>query len=81
MQAQQAYDIVVKYLSEEFEIPRERITPEARLGEDLELDSIDALDLASQMQSELGVAVNREELKAIRTVQDVVDYIVHNLPN
>lgn len=70
--------IIIDYLSSEFEIPMEKIKPEANLFEDLEMDSIDALDLASRMQSELKVAPNRKELQKIRTVQDVIDYIIRN---
>lgn len=70
--------IITDYLSSEFEIPAEKIKPEANLFEDLEMDSIDALDLASRMQSDLKVAPNRKQLQKIRTVQDVIDYIIRN---
>lgn len=78
MQPPEILDIITDYLVDEFELPREKVTPEANLFIDLEMDSIDALDLASKMQSELNVAPNRKELKNIRTVQDVVDYILRN---
>jgi len=43
------------------------------------MDSIDALDWFAAMQSEIGLPIIEKELKMIRTVQDVVDYVVRNL--
>ena len=78
MHQEEVLEFVIKHLSREFEIPLDRINLQSNLFEDLELDSIDALDLASRMQLELNVAPNRQELREIRTVQDVVDYILRN---
>ena len=70
---------VSEYLIKQFEIPPEKIRPEARLFKDLGMDSIDALDWFAAMQSEIGLPIIEKELKLIRTVQDVVDYLVRNL--
>ena len=51
-----------------FEIDPEDIKPEARLYEDLELDSIDAVDMIVHLQKKTS-----KKFKAVRTVQDVVD--------
>jgi acyl carrier protein len=71
---------VKKYLIEDFEIAEEKISPEANLFEDLELDSIDALDMIAILESEIEMGVNEEELKRILTVKDIVNYIIKNLP-
>ena len=60
-------------LEEMFEIPRDKITPSARLYEDLDLDSIDAVDLVVKLQEHTGKRVKPDAFKAVRTVQDVVD--------
>lgn len=70
---------VSEYLVKQFEIPPEKIRPEAHLFRDLGMDSIDALDWFAAMQSEIGLPIIEKELKMIRTVQDVVDYLVRNL--
>ncbi len=75
-----AYELVVEYLTKQFSVPRERITPDARLFEELELDSIDALDMLALLDRKLKIAVNEAEAMKIRTVGDVVDYMVANLP-
>ena len=79
MREDEVYERVRQYLIREFEISRERIAPEANLFEDLELDSIDALDWFAKMESEIDLPIVEKELKEIRTVQDVVDYVLRNL--
>lgn len=63
------------YLSELFEVPAEKITPEARLVEDLDLDSIDAIDLIIKLQEVTGKKFKAQEFRSVRTVQDVVDKV------
>jgi acyl carrier protein len=59
-------------LAEAFEINPERVTPEASLFEELELDSIDAVDLAIKLQEMTGKRIKPEDFKTVRTVGDVV---------
>lgn len=63
------------YLSDMFEIARERVTPEAKLFEDLDLDSIDAVDLVVKLQELTGRRIKPEAFKAVRTVGDVIDCV------
>ncbi len=58
-----------------FEIAPEDIHPEARLYEDLELDSIDAVDMVVHLQKRTGRKIKPEIFRAVRTVQDVVDAV------
>jgi acyl carrier protein len=66
-------------LTEEFEIDAEIVTPEARLYEDLELDSIDAVDLLVRMKEFIPGKVNPEMFKKARTVQDLVEIFYQEL--
>ncbi|MDA8230030.1 MAG: acyl carrier protein [Magnetospirillum sp.] len=66
------------YLQEMFEIPAERIAPDAKLFEDLDLDSIDAVDLVVKLQELTGKKIKPDQFKTVRTVGDVVDR-VHDL--
>jgi len=79
MREDEVFKRVSEYLTTQFEIPPEKISPEARLFKDLGMDSIDALDWFAAMQSEIGLPIIENELKMIRTVQDVVDYVIRNL--
>ncbi len=59
-------------LSELFEIEPERITPEANLYTDLEIDSIDAIDLIDHVRRQTGRKLDASDFRSVRTVEDVV---------
>lgn len=60
-------------LEELFEIKPEQVVPHAMLYEDLDLDSIDAIDLIVRIQAMTEQRINPEEFKTVRTVNDVLD--------
>jgi len=62
-------------LSDEFKIDKNAITPEAKLFDDLELDSIDAVDLLVKMKDFIPGKIEPEMFKKAVTVQDVVDLL------
>lgn len=59
-------------LRDTFEIDPARVGPDTHLFTDLELDSIDAVDLAIQVQDMTGMRIKPEDFKNVRTVSDVV---------
>lgn len=73
--------LLSKYLQDLFEIPAESIVPEARLFEDLDLDSIDAVDLIVKLQEYTGRRISPKEFKSVRTISDVVDRIYLQVNN
>ena len=79
-----SYDEIFKTISEmlvsDFEIKPEQIKPEVKLFEDLDLDSIDAVDLIVRLQKIIKRKVNAEDFKQIRTLDDVVK-VVERLVN
>lgn len=58
-----------------FEIPPDRVTADARLYEDLEIDSIDAVDLIDQVRRYTGKKLSAEDFRSVRTVGDLVDVV------
>ena len=64
------------YLVEMFEVPPEKITRDARLFEDLDLDSIDAVDLIVRLQELTGRKFKPEEFKSVRTVGDLIGRVL-----
>ena len=73
MTKDQLFTRCVEILHETFDIPTEKIKPESRLYEELDIDSIDAVDLIVRMKPMVGKRLQPEAFKAVRTVQDVVD--------
>ena len=62
-----------RILTEQFELDRQAITPEAHLYQDLDIDSIDAVDLMVELKELTGRKLDPETFKQVRTVGDVVD--------
>ncbi|MCI1740152.1 MULTISPECIES: acyl carrier protein [unclassified Pseudomonas] len=62
-------------LVELFELEPGRITLEANLYQDLEIDSIDAVDLIDHIKRQTGKKIAAEEFKTVRTVNDVVEAV------
>ena len=70
------FAILKGILVDEFEVVPENVVLNADLFDDLELDSVDAVDLAVRLQQHTGKKVSPAEFKQIRTVGDVVNAIV-----
>ena len=78
MTKNELFDRIVTILHDSFEIEPARITPDARLYDDLDIDSIDAVDLIVQLKPMIGSNLRPEAFKSVRTVGDVVE-VVHSM--
>ena len=72
---EQILAMLTTILVDEFEIDAEAITPEANLYEELDLDSIDAVDLVIKLQQLTGKKIQPDEFKSVRTINDVINAI------
>ncbi len=75
MTKDELFERIATILHESFEIERARLVPEARLYDDLDIDSIDAVDLIVQLKPLLGRNLQPNDFKSVRTVQDIVDVL------
>jgi len=63
--------------ADSFEIPREKLTPEAQIFGDLGLDSLDVVDLVAAIQKKFNVQVRDDErIRSIRSMQDLYYYLI-----
>ena len=62
-------------LAKEFDIEPDAISPDARLAEDLDIDSIDAIDMIVRLKEITGKKVPPERFKEVRTVGDIVEVL------
>lgn len=69
------YALLRDALVELFELDAEDINMDSNLYEDLEIDSIDAIDLIDHLKQQTGKKIAAEQFKTVRTVGDVVDAI------
>ncbi len=72
---EEIYDGLCDALVELFELERERIAPDTDLYTDLEIDSIDAIDLIDHIKRQTGRKLAAEDFRSVRTVQDVVEAV------
>ena len=70
MEKQEIFEKIKVALVEDFDIDEAKLVPEAKLYEDLELDSIDAVDLIVKLKSFLPRNIDPEVFKAVRTLQE-----------
>lgn len=66
-------------MAELFELEPSAIRLESHLIDDLDLDSIDAIDMAARLQQMTGRRVPEDALKSIRTIADVVELVHEQL--
>jgi len=66
---------VRKIVSEQLDIPEEKITPEARFIEDLGADSLDLVELMMALDEAFDAEIPDEEAEKIRTVQDAINFL------
>ena len=68
-------------LSDLFEVDPEAISESSLLYEDLDIDSIDAVDLIVELKSFTGLVIDPEDFKSVKTIEDVVNVVCKLLEN
>jgi acyl carrier protein len=73
MERNELYDQLRNILIDQFELDEASISPDANLYDELELDSIDAVDLLVQLKNITGKKISPDDFKDVRTINDVID--------
>ena len=76
MTEQEIYNVLADALENLFEIEPERIKAEAHLVDDLEIDSIDAIDLIDHIKRQTGYKLQADDFRTVRTVNDVIQAVL-----
>lgn len=66
---------VKNFLVEELEIDEEKISPEAKLKDDLGIDSLDFVDIVVIVERNFGFKIKPEEMAGVETLKQFCDYI------
>lgn len=69
------YRKVTEVLEDLFEIDPQRVALESNLYTDLDIDSIDAVDLVVELKNITGKKIKPDDFKSVRTVEDVVEAV------
>jgi acyl carrier protein len=75
MTRDEIFALIVDGLHTTFQIDPAKITIDANLYSDLDIDSIDAVDLAVKLQRATGTRITPDVFKAVHTVRDLVDAV------
>ncbi|MBO7542232.1 MAG: acyl carrier protein [Bacteroidales bacterium] len=79
MTREEIIEIVNTFLVEEIEIEKDAIKDDARLIEDLGIDSLDFVDIVVIVEQHFGFKIKPEEMKEVRTLSQFYDYIESKL--
>ena len=79
MSKDEIFEILKKALVELFEIDESKVVPEAKIYEDLQIDSIDAIDLVDYVKKNTGYKLMPDDFKNIQTLGDIVDAVAAKL--
>ena len=69
------HDQIKEILKDTKDIDESKITLDAKLKEDLELDSLDSVELIMSAEEEFGIEIPDEDVMNFKTVNDIVNYI------
>lgn len=78
MDTDNLYGQLKAILIDQFELDESSISPDADLYDELELDSIDAVDLLVQLKNITGKKISPDEFKDVRTINDVIGALTNS---
>ncbi len=79
MQKEEIYTILKEALMELFELEESKISMEALIYDDLDIDSIDAIDLVDYIKRKTGQRMEPADFKAVRSIGDIVDAVYNKI--
>lgn len=73
---------IIGYVSEQFGVDKDSLSRDTSFVDDLNADSLDVVELSMTIEDEFGIGeISEEDLKNIKTIGDLVDYVEHALGN
>ena len=79
MSREEIEEIVKAFLIDDLEIDEENIFPEAKLKEDMGIDSLDYVDIVVIVEKNFGFKIKPQEMTAVKTLSQFYDYIESKL--
>ena len=69
---------IIGYVSEQFGVDKDSLSRDTSFVDDLNADSLDVVELSMTIEDEFGIGeISEEDLKNIKTIGDLVDYVEH----
>ncbi len=76
---QELFNRFKKCAVEVLSVPAEKVTQDARFGDDLDADSLDLVELVMALEEEFGVEVPEEELEGVTTIGQAYELVTSKL--
>jgi acyl carrier protein len=70
---------VNEFMVEEFELDIDRLLPESSLRDDLEIESLDFVDIAVEIEKKFGFKIKGEEMIHVKSLGDLYNYIISKI--
>ncbi len=75
------FDILKQFLVEELEIDNHKVAMDAKIKDDIDIDSLDFADIAVFVEEKFGFVIKAEDLKKLVTINDFCNYIEQKKAN
>jgi acyl carrier protein len=75
MSDQEIQEGLAEIVDEVAGVPADQVTPDKTFVDDLDIDSLSMVEIAVAAQDKFGVEIPDDQLKDLKTVQDVIDYV------
>ncbi len=72
------FEQVAEILVDQLGVEMDQVTPQARIQEDLEADSLAVMEVVMEAEEQFGIEIPEEELMNMKTVQNIVDFVEAN---
>ena len=72
-------EVCLKTIARELDLPLEEVKPDSNLRDDLDLTSLDAMNVIMALEDEFGQEADIEQILELQTVQQLVDYLLRLL--
>ena len=79
MTENEVFEELKKIIADNFEIDPAQVTRESNIVTDLDLDSIDAIDMVAELQKKVGCRLSAEDFKSVKTVGDIIKVVADRI--
>ena len=81
MSREDVVTIVNRFLIDEFELEEDQLIPDAQMKEDLDIESLDFVDIAVIIEKEFGLKVTSEQMIKIKKLEDLYNFVLDHQKN
>ncbi len=81
MSRNEVVEKVNDFLIDEFELEQEQLVPDALMKDDLDIESLDFVDIAVIIEKQFGIKVTSEQMVKIKKLEDLYNFILERLKN